>query len=701
MLDYSILANDLHSSHYRTTEEVSIRSAMMAKSRIQIVEDEIILAKEMQYQLESMGYEVVGIAPTGNDAVRMAKKFKPDLVLLDIRLKGDMNGIETARAINRERRTPVIFNTAYSDAHTLAEAKETEPYGFIPKPADPRILKTTIEMAIKRFEVEQQLMANEEKIRESEERLSILFEYAPDAYYINDMMGTLLDGNHAAEKLTGYQKDELVGKNFFQLNLLSLDQVPKAAKLLARNKLKKSTGPDEFRLMRKDNSTVDVEIRTYPIKIRNQMVVLGIARDITERKKAENELKSSEERYRTLAETMMAGIVIADENENITFVNPATCRMLQYKKAELLKLNMADITVPEEFNKMRNSTGRRKKGINEQYEVKLKKMDGRFLDGLISASPLFDHEGRYEGSLGVLLDVTEMRSLERQLNQTQKLESIGRLAAGIAHEINTPTQYVGDNIRFLQDTFRDLMTLQGKYDFVIRDLKAERLTSTSLNELEELKQKLDMDFLQDEIPQAIDQSLEGLDRVSKIVRAMKEFSHPGEEETQDFDINKAIQTTITVTRNEWKYTADLETELDPNLPLVHGHPDEFNQVILNLITNAVHAISSKHNDGLKVKGLIRILTKMRDDGVEIEISDTGTGIPEDVQDHIFDPFYTTKPVGQGTGQGLAICRNIVVQKFNGSISFDTKQAEGTRFFIYLPLAEQQVQEQKKLCEAVE
>ena len=275
--------------------------------------------------------------------------------------------------------------------------------------------------------------------------------------------------------------------------------------------------------------------------------------------------------------------------------------------------------------------------------------------------------------------------MEVQLRQALKLESIGQLAAGIAHEINTPTQYIGDNTRFVQDAFKDLLGLLEHYEKLLAANKAGAVSTELVAEVEAAIAKADLSYLTEEIPKAIAQSLQGVERVTKIVRAMKDFSHPGSDEKTPLDLNKAIDSTITVARNEWKYVAELVTDFDPGLPPVPCLPAEFNQVILNLIVNAAHAISDVVGDGSKGKGNIHVSTRRDGEWVEIRVRDTGTGIPEKARAKIFDPFFTTKAVGKGTGQGLAIAHAVVVEKHGGAISFETETGKGTTFIIRLPL----------------
>jgi len=294
--------------------------------------------------------------------------------------------------------------------------------------------------------------------------------------------------------------------------------------------------------------------------------------------------------------------------------------------------------------------------------------------------------------IGTTQDVTEKKraeetrqAMEVQMRHAQKMESIGQLAAGIAHEINTPTQYIGDNTRFLKDAFKDLINVLESHQRLLPAARQHQITEALLGKAEAQLQQADMDYLTQEIPNAIQQSLEGVDRVTKIVRAMKDFSHPGSDEKTPLDLNHAIDSTLTVCHNEWRYVAEVVTEFDPSLPLVPCLPGEINQTILNLIVNAAHAIGDVVGDGSKGKGSIRVTTRRDGPWVEIRIRDSGTGIPEKARAKVFDPFFTTKGLGKGTGQGLAIAHAVVVEKHGGTITFETETGMGTTFTIRLPL----------------
>lgn len=276
----------------------------------------------------------------------------------------------------------------------------------------------------------------------------------------------------------------------------------------------------------------------------------------------------------------------------------------------------------------------------------------------------------------------EMRERERIANELRlahRLEAVGQLASGIAHEINTPIQYVSDSVHFIRDAVNDVQSIIER----IRERRDELPEAVSA-ELDELWEERDIDFVIEEAPNALARAFDGLERVANIVRAMKSFAHPGGDSKVAIDLNAAIETTLTVCRNEYKYVADVELALD-ELPEVPCFPGELNQVILNLVVNAAHAVGDVVRD-TDDRGTIAIRTRRETGTVCIEIADSGCGIPEPIQKRIFDPFFTTKPVGKGTGQGLAISRSIIV-KHGGSLDFETAEGKGTTFFVRIPLEE--------------
>jgi signal transduction histidine kinase len=273
-----------------------------------------------------------------------------------------------------------------------------------------------------------------------------------------------------------------------------------------------------------------------------------------------------------------------------------------------------------------------------------------------------------------------------QSRQAHKLEAIGLLAAGIAHEINTPTQYVGDNTRFLQESFQNIFQVLKSHESLLQAARKHGLPAELIRNAEETLKAGDLEYLFEQIPAAIKETLEGVDRVTKIVRAMKEFSHPGGKDKAAADLNKAIETTVTVARNEWKYVADLKLDLDPGLPPIPCFIGEFNQAILNLLVNAAHAVGDVARQKPGAKGLITVTTRRDGDHIEVRVSDTGAGIPEAIRPRIFEPFFTTKEVGKGTGQGLTIVYSCIVKRHGGSVEFETEPGKGTTFILRLPIS---------------
>ncbi len=420
---------------------------------------------------------------------------------------------------------------------------------------------------------------------------------------------------------------------------------------------------------------------------------IGLNQDITELKQAEEAIKKTKEFYETVINSMKDALAIIDVRDfKIVDLNKEFLDLLGRERADVVGKPCYEVThkstVPcASLDHACPIASTLKTGNPSVAEHVHYGKEGRTMYVEVSASPIKNERGEIIQVVHVEKDITEQKSLQSQLGQAQKLEAVGQLAAGIAHEINTPTQYVGDNTRFLQDVFRDLSHLLEKYGELLRAIKGGKDSQPELKEVEETIEKIGLPYLTTEIPRAIEQTLEGVERVTKIVRAMKEFSHPGIKEKTLADINKSIENTVTVSRNEWKYVAEMVMDLAPSLPLVPCLLGEFNQAILNIIINAAHAIGEVVGDASGGKGTITVSTRQEKGWAEVRISDTGSGIPENIRSRIFDPFFTTKKVGKGTGQGLAIAHSVIVKKHGGTIHFETKVGEGTTFIIRLPLAD--------------
>ena len=279
-------------------------------------------------------------------------------------------------------------------------------------------------------------------------------------------------------------------------------------------------------------------------------------------------------------------------------------------------------------------------------------------------------------------DLSRRKKLEARLQQARKMESVGQMAAGIAHEINTPIQFIGSNIQFLQGGFDDLGELLDLFDQLTQAVKQGADTRELLDKIESQSELADLPFLREEFPGALAQSLDGIERVAAIVRTMKEFSQPSTDSQTAVDINGAIENMLVVSTKVYSDIAEIETSLDSHIPPLPCMKAKLNQVFLNLLSNAAEAIAEHRQPG---EGRIQIATEMRTDEVEIRFSDNGPGIPEEIQSRIFDPFFTTKEVGKGMGQGLAFVYDVIVNKHSGGLRLTSSPEEGTTFFVTLPL----------------
>jgi PAS domain S-box-containing protein len=418
---------------------------------------------------------------------------------------------------------------------------------------------------------------------------------------------------------------------------------------------------------------------------------ISILEDLAE--KGASELVESEQRFRLIAENAADLIAVVGLDGTITYRSPSFAKVLGFpldgsqneEPCGEIHPDDREIVAADREEMIRT-------GIGRVLEYRMRHRDGSWRIFESHGNPVRNARGDVEYLVVVGREVTERkkaeeerRQMEVQLRHAQKMESIGQLAAGIAHEINTPTQYIGDNTLFVQEGVSELRKVLKAHGRLLQAAKEKAFSPELTEEVEATAKAADAEYLTEEIPKAIDQSLIGIRRVAKIVSAMKEFSHPGIDEKTPIDLNRAIESTITVATNEWKYVADVVNEFCPDLPPVFCLPGELNQVILNLIVNASHAIADVVEQGDAGKGTITVSTRLDGAWVEIRIADTGTGIREEIRSKIFDPFFTTKGVGKGTGQGLAIAHSVVVDKHDGEIQLESEVGKGSTFIIRLPL----------------
>ncbi|GAA0503421.1 hypothetical protein Ade02nite_35900 [Paractinoplanes deccanensis] len=358
-------------------------------------------------------------------------------------------------------------------------------------------------------------------------------------------------------------------------------------------------------------------------------------------------------------------LLLCSAQGTIRFANPAAARLLGVPRDALTGRELHSLIHPDD---LADTLAPGQKG------AQIRRLRGPGTEAWIEFEVFVAYVTEHDGSRSLVLnarDISERQRLELELRHAQKLESVGRLAAGIAHEINTPMQFIGDNVRFLDESFGELLELMAE----VRD----RLGSAD-DDLARRMLELDVDFLLEEAPMAIRQTLEGVDRVATIVRAMKAFGHPGTDAKSPADLNEAIRNALIVAANEIRQVADVETDL-AELPLVMCHVGDINQTMLNLLVNAAHAIEAAGRG----RGRIRVSTRLDGHEVVIEVADTGTGVPPEIADKLFDPFFTTKQVGKGTGQGLSLIRSLIAERHQGSIGFTSEPGAGTVFTVRLPV----------------
>ena len=497
----------------------------------------------------------------------------------------------------------------------------------------------------------------EQRLRESEERLRQLIEYAPDAIYITDLYGNFIDGNKQAEQMVGYKKEELIGKNMLEVGLLPEKYLPKAAGLLGKNLGRQRTGPDEFELIRKDGTTVTVEISSFPIEREGKVEVMGIARDITERNNMEKALLESEAKYRTLFERANDAFIYANLEGNLADVNPKTEELAGFKKEDVLGkpfwelgfLSIEDLFKLADFQSIH--------GPRTGLELAITKKNGekRFIE--VNADSV-RKDGIKLGFVAVVRDVTERKTMQEKLKEyaehleemvkertrelkesqeqlikSERLAAIGQLATMVGHDLRNPLTSIQNASYYLK------VKLDASQDENMRKM---------------------LEIIGKEINHA-----------NNIIKDLLDFSRIKKPELKKLDLTWLIQDTLE--QLKLPPNIKLTTNFSPT-PIIQADPHQLRRIFENITLNGIQAMPNG--------GELTVSTKQNDDFVEIAFTDTGVGIPDKNMDKLFTPLFTTK--AQGVGLGLAICKNIV-ESHNGKIEATSKVGQGSTFTVKLPI----------------
>jgi PAS domain S-box-containing protein len=528
---------------------------------------------------------------------------------------------------------------------------------------------------------------SEDALRRNEAFLRAITDNVNDLIFVmnEDNKWTYASPSHRSN--LDYEPSELVGKDTLQLiHPDDRDLVKRTVTGLIHNGVPKTI---KLRIQHKNGNWKHLEAHHALLRNPTGDVegVLVVARPIDDRILAEQKLQAAYAETETFFQSIPSILIGLDCNGNITRWNQAAAKVFDVtaKTVKDLPIQRCGIkwSLPEMEKEVQRwlQTESQCRCDNLAFEREGKT---RFLGLNIRRIPALG--GNFRANFIVTgADITERKMLEEQLQQAQKLEAIGQLSAGVAHEINTPTQFVSDNVQFLKDSWQCLADLLRCSGDLRQAAAGGSVAAELLATYDRRSHAAEVDYMLAEIPRAIDQSQEGLKRVAKIVRAIKEFSHPGSTEKEAVDLNKTVETTITVSHNEWKYVADVEVELANDLPPVACLSSELSQAILNLIVNAAHAIADRQGKAAGKKGKIVVRTRKNGEWAEIDIGDDGKGIPEEIRSRVFEPFFTTKEVGKGTGQGLALAHSVIVNLHQGQLWFDSEVGVGTTFHIRIPL----------------
>ncbi len=622
-------------------------------ARILIVEDESIIAMDIKNTLTALNYEVVGIAVSGEDAIRQAVDLQPDLVIMDINLEGGIDGIEAVSEIRKSQDIPAVYLTSHSNRVTFDRAIQTQPHGYLVKPVGRNDLYSSIETALTRHRLEK-------KLKESEERFRCIVENSHEGILILDDRYRFLYLNDELCRILGYPYEHIIGQDFRKfIDGESRDLV--AERYAQRQKGVPVPEQYEFNILRKSGEKRRIEIiSTVTKNTAGEVQTISRLLDITDLKRHEQALRESERKYRSIIENIEEGYFEVDLKGNLVFVNESLCKMAGIPRDRLIGLNNRDYTSPQTARKMYRifseiyKTGR--PANVSDYEVQ--RPDGTTLVLELSASLIRGGQGTPVGFRGIIRDTTALRQIQEdrermrtQLLQAQKMESIGTLAGGIAHDFN--------NL---------ITTILGSVEIAMGEIEGQPT------------------HLKDCLTQIRNSSL----RAAELTAQLLTFSRKKIMKFMPVDINSLISNLLKMITRLINENISVQCTLCPDLYAARADASSLEQVILNLVINARDAmpdggILEIATANMRCDDIAQVLNhRLRSgDFIRITVSDTGTGMDKETIEKLFDPFFTTKPIGKGTGLGMSISFGIMEQH-GGWIDVESVPGKGSSFYVYIP-----------------
>ena len=622
----------------------------MPEIKILIVEDEAIVAEDIRNSLQSLGYTTFAVVSSGEEAIAKIEEDRPDLVLMDIVLKGDIDGIEAASQIHSRFNIPVVYLTAFTDKKTIERAKLTEPFGYIIKPFEDRELHTTVEMALYKHKMES-------KLKENESWLSVILRSIGDAVIVTDVDGNIQFMNDVACYLTGWKLEQAMGKPLVIIFNIINEKTRKkvedpVTKVIREGKVVGLA--NHTVLISKDGTEIPIDDSGAPVRDEkgNIIGVVLVFHDIIERYEAEKKLQESEKRYRSMYEYALSGLYRSRISDGkILLANKIVADILGYESVEELtkEFKFSEAFSPERRLDIIRTLEHG--GAASDFEIRVTRKDGKKIDLIISAK-IYPEDGYIEGAM---IDITDKKRLEAQLQQSRKMESIGTLAGGIAHDFN--------NL---------LMGIQGYTSLMLNDLDPDHNYYNKLKNIEK-------------------QVKSGAELSAQLLG----FARGGKYDVKPTDINKLLKKSAEMF-GRTKKEITIRDKYAPDLWTVKVDQGQIEQVFLNLFVNAWQAMPDAGDIYLETSNVVfsRSYTKHHEvkpgKYVRMSFTDTGIGMDEETASRVFDPFFTTKGVERGTGLGLASAYGIV-KNHGGMIHVYSEKGHGSTFNIYLPAVDAKVE----------